>query len=308
MLPPSTPITLAFVFLVGTALAQYDSDIVNKCPQVSPEDPNPDPLYYSHPDDCTKYVSCAFGLPYVMECPNGTVFSDVITGCVHEEGPYNKCAKRPENKATCQAGSRNLIPHPDFCQRYYNCSDHSDKRMSYLGKFEEECDYPDLFDYVLLKCMSFKVAKCAEGTKVGVQPCDYVRNQCVSSHCEPCSFRAPSCLGKPDGLHENTIKLWTPFHVRCESNRSVEFLECPFQPPDSRFRMLFSPERKACIPLWEIPKEKSGLQPDCAEKEEGRFFATDESDRVFYDCPFSKVFFCDKEEVFSEESQKCVQT
>ena len=63
----------------------------------------------------------------------------------------------------------------------------------------------------------------------GISPGAYLRNQCVLSHCQPCSTRAESanCSGLLDGMNVHREKLWTPFYTVCKDQRTVGFGRCP---------------------------------------------------------------------------------
>jgi len=289
---------------------KYDSEVTNHCPQPSEDVPIPNPKYYTHPKDCRKFVTCDHGLPHVMNCPENTVFNDEVIACVHEDSPLSRAVQCPEKEkieTVCEDDTESLTPNPKACQRYYNCSDNSSRYYSFLEPFENECNYPDLFDHIDLRCKPWREARCAPGAEVGVGPCDYVKNQCVAAHCEPCFSRIPSCVGKPDGLNEHPTKLWTPYHVMCESNRSMEAKFCELDPARTPFRMLFSPVDRKCVTIWEVPREHNGFAPSCDKKDDDSFHVTAESDRVYYKCPGADVFFCGAGEMFSTEEQRCIQ-
>lgn len=306
-----TALSAALVVLVSCAHGTYDSNVINRCPQPSEDVPIPNAHYYTHPRDCKKFVSCSYGLPHVLACPELTVFNDEVMACVWREGPHYKGAKcegaeSKEQPSVCSDPETKLVAHPTICQRYFNCSDTSSRDYSFLEPFEDECPYPDLFDPVALRCVPYMEARCGTGAVVGQEPCDYVKNQCVAAHCEPCYSRAPSCIGKPDGPNEHPFKLWTPHHVVCENNRSIDFKWCEYD-NDTPFRMIFSPEKKTCVTMWEVPREHRGFRPECLEDEDEGYYITPESDKVFYRCPGAEVFFCEEGQRFNIENQACTR-
>ncbi|XP_005098339.1 uncharacterized protein LOC101862413 [Aplysia californica] len=261
----------------------------------------------SYPGDCHKFIVCTDGQPLEFSCPDGTVYSEGTNRCVEKYSRYDKCTGRPKSSDMCPPGSTGLVPHPDFCQRYYNCSDTSSRRYSFLTTFEDECKYPDLFDYVSKTCKNFEEATCLPGTEIGVEPCDYLKKRCYVAHCQPCYYSSPSCLGRSDGYHVHPLKMWSPSYVKCYKNRSIEFNFCDSMPANTNHFMIFSPHTNTCVPKWDIPRKFGGLQPDCSAKPQGRLYVTEESDRVYYSCPFSKVSVCDDGQVFSGERQTCVE-
>ena len=68
----------------------------------------------------------------------------------------------------CKANPTLIVPHPDTCGQYYNCS-----AMSKYGHHLQECHYPDLFDEVSLTCKDFEQVKCNQSKHEPEAPCKY---------------------------------------------------------------------------------------------------------------------------------------
>ena len=56
----------------------------------------------------------------------------------------------------CSANPRAVVKDLDNCAHFINCS----HKNSDLGKFYQECTYPDLFSDVTMKCESFQAVSC----------------------------------------------------------------------------------------------------------------------------------------------------
>ncbi|XP_039962936.1 uncharacterized protein LOC120776390 isoform X3 [Bactrocera tryoni] len=88
---------------------------------------------YPHPTDCTKYLRCANGITYVMDCGPGTAFNAALEVCDftdkvdcsynmdlnnvalgHDRGPSI-------HRITCPEGATGIYPHPSDCRKFLNC-------------------------------------------------------------------------------------------------------------------------------------------------------------------------------------------
>ena len=62
----------------------------------------------------------------------------------------------------CNNGA-DVLPHPDGCQLFYNCSE------AYyginMGKYIDECLYPKLFSLYSYKCEDFETVTCGSRTE-----------------------------------------------------------------------------------------------------------------------------------------------
>jgi hypothetical protein len=78
----------------------------------------------------------------------------------------------------CVANPSKLLPDPDNCAHYFNCSDPTvavvtRQLVNSTGHYRKECPYPDLFDSVLQQCQMFSSVKC--NTRPEPQaPCMYL--------------------------------------------------------------------------------------------------------------------------------------
>ncbi|BFZ04810.1 hypothetical protein BsWGS_07849 [Bradybaena similaris] len=213
-------------------------------------------------------------------------------------------AQAPE----CSSGAT-LVPHSSVCQRYTNCSLPPDQPVSrFLGPQQEECPYPQLFDIHQLKCKNFKQAECGSGRLAAKAPCDYVKNLCGSSHCEACGSRWGSCVGLTNGVHAHPGRLWSPFYIVCDTERTIKMPSCPPHSPTGA-TSIFSPLKNRCVSLWEVPREHGGQQPSCEGKASGpQLYRVADKPDVYYSCPGPKVSYCGLNRQFNETTQKCQRT
>lgn len=78
----------------------------------------------------------------------------------------------------CTANTKRVLPDPDNCAHYYNCSSvprQGVPRISSataLGKYGAECQYPDLFDDLTQQCRNFTDVNCSTRTEPQA-PCEY---------------------------------------------------------------------------------------------------------------------------------------
>ncbi|VDI58558.1 Hypothetical predicted protein [Mytilus galloprovincialis] len=163
------------------------------------------------------YVTCLINRTMaVRHCPVGQVFDPSQLHCV---------SKIPKGNidAFCLANPTSIVPHPDTCGQYYNCS-----AMSKYGHHLQECHYPDLFDDVSLMCKDFEQVKCNKSKHEPEAPCEYLQNRCNVSDpsCLPCPKRLPSCVGHPDGDNSFPNKLWMSDYITCYKNRTLNITHC----------------------------------------------------------------------------------
>ncbi|CAG2185606.1 unnamed protein product [Mytilus edulis] len=163
------------------------------------------------------YVTCLINRTMaVRHCPVGQVFDPSQLHCV---------SKIPKGNidAFCLANPTSIVPHPDTCGQYYNCS-----AMSKYGHHLQECQYPDLFDDVSLMCKDFEQVNCNKSKHEPEAPCEYLQNRCNVSDpsCLPCPKRLPSCVGHPDGDNSFPNKLWMSDYITCYKNRTLNITHC----------------------------------------------------------------------------------
>ncbi|XP_012537284.2 uncharacterized protein LOC105837243 isoform X2 [Monomorium pharaonis] len=98
-----------------------------------------------HPGDCTKFMQCAYGATYIMNCGPGTVFNPAIgvcdwprnvKGCEDVFKTDEEILLTPPNlnfgrdkakytevkKITCPADFTGLLPHPETCKKFLQCA------------------------------------------------------------------------------------------------------------------------------------------------------------------------------------------
>uniref|UniRef100_A0A034V477 Transmembrane protease serine 11G n=1 Tax=Bactrocera dorsalis TaxID=27457 RepID=A0A034V477_BACDO len=88
---------------------------------------------YPHPKDCTKYLRCANGITYVMDCGPGTAFNAALEVCDFKDKvdcsynvDFNNVAlghdRGPSiHPITCPEGATGIYPHPLDCKKFLNC-------------------------------------------------------------------------------------------------------------------------------------------------------------------------------------------
>ncbi|XP_049313216.1 uncharacterized protein LOC105232808 isoform X3 [Bactrocera dorsalis] len=88
---------------------------------------------YPHPKDCTKYLRCANGITYVMDCGPGTAFNAALEVCDFKDKvdcsynvDFNNVAlghdRGPNiHPITCPEGATGIYPHPLDCRKFLNC-------------------------------------------------------------------------------------------------------------------------------------------------------------------------------------------
>ncbi|XP_059153143.1 uncharacterized protein LOC131938927 [Physella acuta] len=282
--------------LIGLAV----SAVPNLCPQLSAINPKPATLLYSNPESCGSYFVCVHGNAILMPCPQGTHFNEKYSTCVKQGSLLDTCTSKID---VCSGGAT-LVPHPQACQRYFNCSDNSSRDGSPLKPYEDECPYPQLFDVGEKRCKPYNTAICGASRVPAKDPCGYLKNHCSGIYCEACISRFPSCVGHRNGIYVHPLKKWTPYYIRC-TNERTEVLQCDSHPSGSRG--FFSPLKKECVSIWEVSPDLGlgyGLAPTCTGKLPGQY-RTEENAVVYYTCPGAEVFYCTNGTVFNEVTAQC---
>lgn len=132
---------------------------------------------------------------------------------------------------------------------------------------------------------------------------DYSANSCPVSHCRPCSADHGSCVGLSDGINVWPGREWSPFFLECADERTIISTRCS-EPP----AYIFSPDAQSCVDIFHVPKEHGGLQPSCAETEDGMY--PDEVGRCpfYYKCfnnAFVDFYQCPDGENFDYRTSLC---
>ncbi|XP_016973149.1 uncharacterized protein LOC108040261 isoform X2 [Drosophila rhopaloa] len=128
-------------------LRQFDSE--PKCP------PGVNGLQ-PHPTDCTKFLNCANGQAFIMDCSPGTAFSPLSLVCVHKDqancgtggagASGHGYSPLPSEELGCPPGTRGLRPHPHDLHKYLRCGIGVKTQV-------EQCPQGMIFDGPTLVCV-----------------------------------------------------------------------------------------------------------------------------------------------------------
>ncbi|XP_050412528.2 uncharacterized protein LOC126827300 [Patella vulgata] len=224
--------------LVWLTLLLLPTVISYKCVQRSSRDIRPDPR------DCSMFYICISGSIYKYSCQHN-VYDPYTASCVPKHSKHDTCSKvdgRTQQWAQkrCPPISTSLLPHPTNCAQFYNCS----KSAMELGWEDnlQECPYPQLYNVQRKRCEHYSMVQC-DSRKEPFSQCDYMINQCRTSHCIPCSVRYPSCVGLPDGLNVWKDRSESPYFVVCKGNRAVYTGSCGSRP----FTQIFDSRKRMCV-------------------------------------------------------------
>ncbi|XP_064606642.1 uncharacterized protein LOC135471362 [Liolophura sinensis] len=204
----------------------------------------------------------------------------------------------------CERNQRSRFPHPTECALYYDCSVIYKSIPKYFEQFLAECPYPQLFNDKTLRCESFNRVNCGRRREVK-EPCDYLQNLCQTANCRPCNARFPSCGNQPDGINAWGEREWTPYFVQCDRGRLMEQGICEH---NKGYPALFSPESKACVSIFTVPKKFGGYQPDCIRKRDGFYPDENEKCHLYYQCKdgeYRDTFECPGGRVFEPSTSLC---
>ncbi|XP_043950595.2 uncharacterized protein LOC108029525 isoform X4 [Drosophila biarmipes] len=113
-----------------------------------------------HPTDCTKFLNCANGQAFVMDCAPGTAFSVASLVCVHKDIAKCGVGAEPEEREgssgqaefmvdqstlTCPPQFQGYYLHPFDCTKYVRCWNHQ--------TFIESCTPGEIFSFSNQKCV-----------------------------------------------------------------------------------------------------------------------------------------------------------
>ncbi|CAK9820681.1 Prss12 [Anthophora plagiata] len=137
----------------------------------------------AHPSDCTKFLQCANGGTFIMDCAPGTVFNPAVSVCdwpnkvrgcedalkpkeeittplvpfYHEDLEHDRL-KNKENQATkitCPSDYTGLLPHPETCKKFLQCV--------HGGTFIMDCGPGTAFNPSISVCdWPYNVPGCSE--------------------------------------------------------------------------------------------------------------------------------------------------
>lgn len=178
----------------------------------------------------TKYIMCQSDRTVeVKTCPNGNTYDPVAKIC-------SQTAEMGLVARQCSENPYALVPDPDNCARYFNCSQTINQPS--LVKYQTECDYPLLFNTLTMACDDFDIVNC--GTRMEPKaPCDYLSTttKCEGPLCAlPCLERSPSCVGMLDGNNTYPARDLSPFYMTCLGERTQTVGICRFGVYDPTLR------------------------------------------------------------------------
>jgi len=203
------------------------------------------------------------------------------------------------------------VAHPDFCHRYFDCTEPGDGvNVYHLAPYERECPYLTLYDEVKGQCLPFTEVTC-HGRLELKDPCDYSAYQCHGPNCRPCSIEKPSCVGYSDGKMYWPGREDSGFWVQCQSEYVTSHGQCEMD-VDGAVR-LFSMETSQCLRYNDM------ISTVCLQQQQHgslRSLWAHETDcRSYYDCghahatPTSTsrdfVVTCPGSQLFDVASQRC---
>ncbi|XP_060070649.1 uncharacterized protein LOC132550573 [Ylistrum balloti] len=263
---------------------------------------------------CQKVWRCAWGrlsAKPVFTCGQNMVFSEVLGMCVWQGQEHDDCSSSSytsDKSKTTRASAVHAvcrdelpaIPHESECQLYYDCTTiQASLNVTDVeptdGVSLRECEYPDLFSDVTMKCESFINVNCGK-RREPVDKCDYQkRSQCHSPEtCSSCAMRYPSCKGQANGPHSDVTTSNPSSFVVCYNDRLVARGNCE---KDRFGEMMVFYENGGlgtsgfCWSVHDIPQNDGGLLPSCPK---GVFFnvfpdAKGACNR-FYECIYGMAF------------------
>lgn len=181
--------------------------------------------------DSEYYIKCYRNRTVSVEACQVSKYNPVTRQCSENFSPVNL-------EKFCRDNPTSIIPDPENCGRYYNCSDPAS--VQGLNKpYLRECTYPKLFASPAVGCQLFMMVDCAKRKKIPMSPCEYVENQCFGANCEPCESKFPSCIGKPDGSNVFPAKENTGYYIVCYRQRTVAIVSCN--------QGVYSHSERACV-------------------------------------------------------------
>ncbi|KAK3589928.1 hypothetical protein CHS0354_034946 [Potamilus streckersoni] len=257
-----------------------------------PDGANPFPSSSARSD---KYVICRTERTVeIKTCPAGSIFDPSIKGCSENSDVGNTVGQ-------CAGNRKAIIPDPDNCAKYFNCS--LTTTMAGFGQYQTECQYPLLFNTQTLMCDDFTAVQCGSRPEPKA-PCDYqsTQAQCTGPLCVlPCPERSPSCVGLPDGNNTFPAREMSPFYMTCLGERTVSVGICRFG--------VYDPTPRTCVTEF----DPASIERYCQGKGDLLFPHTTNCAR-YYNCSdvmmrplFGKYLNeCPYPNLFSIESLSCM--
>uniref|UniRef100_A0A182YLS9 Chitin-binding type-2 domain-containing protein n=1 Tax=Anopheles stephensi TaxID=30069 RepID=A0A182YLS9_ANOST len=230
---------------------------------------------FPDPDVCWEFVFCPHGMVNRFTCPMGEIWSQRDGACL--PGSWDTC-ELLEIMRTCQhLPDGVLLPHPNECSRYLECSQGSTTIVHCLQgeDFNNRCD-----QYTGCHKGEPITWNCAEG-KILHGP----SGACRPGNRETCEFLVDDCINKPDGTvleHPNFCQVY----IRCQ-HQVVSIVACP---------------------VGEILRPDSPNEVSCKDRPNG-YYRHPEKCSYLLECyegePRSTIE-CPGNQIFNEDIQRCV--
>ncbi|CAG2230967.1 unnamed protein product [Mytilus edulis] len=224
---------------------------------------------------------------------------------------YNDFDIETNVNQTCKFDENTLIPHPNICQLYYNCSQAVSPLPIYIETifspnipqvlrpaYLHECPYPELFSTTTMSCQNYTDVRYETKNKS-----DYPEVR-TNFPCEFCRYAVPDCAGFTDGIHRNTY--WSPQeeeYFECENERNIYSGQNPCSTN-------MAPYNGKCTDLFIIQQSiwQSGYAIDCSNRSNGNYKSEHvQKCDIYYTCVngISTLTYCDSELVFDSKSSSC---
>ncbi|XP_071135271.1 uncharacterized protein [Mytilus edulis] len=216
---------------------------------------------------------------------------------------------------TCKSDANRLIPHPNTCQLYYNCSQAVSPIPTWYRLYTHipqvlrpaymhECPYPELFSTTTMSCQNYTDVKCGSRYETK-NKCDYLAvNYYCSGACKVCIYFFPDCVGFADGIHRNEY-----IYFECQNERNIYGGQNPC--PSN-----MAPHNGKCTDLFEIQHVQHsnwqlGYAIDCSGRPNGNYKSEHiQKCDIYYTCVNGNftLTYCDSELVFDSKSSFCQNT
>ncbi|KAJ8313685.1 hypothetical protein KUTeg_008246 [Tegillarca granosa] len=203
----------------------------------------------------------------------------------------------------CFGSQKRIVPHPEDCALYYNCSSIYRVIPLYMEQNLHECPYPKLFSTETNQCEMFHRVECGKRKEP-----KWEKHWCRDDEClTPCASKYPSCIGKSDGLNPfRDGQSMLPYYLECEDERVVKIKICPRVPILTRF----SPLTKRCEALYRIPIEYSKINTICKMKGDGYHADTFGRCKNYFRCTngsFESFETCLGTQLFDQKRRVCAK-
>ncbi|VDI08421.1 Hypothetical predicted protein [Mytilus galloprovincialis] len=249
----------------------------------------------------------------IEQCANGGTCVNYTNACSCDDGFAGSRCEIDVNQ-TCKYNTESLIPHPNTCQLFYNCSQavspipttekvYANSRIPQHA-YLHECPYPELFSTTSMSCQNYTDVKCGSRYETK-NKCDYlaVGYNCQAA-CKVCIYFTPDCMGIADGIYRNKyIEPPGEFYFECQNERIIYSGENPCQTN-------MAPYNGICRDMFKIPASyyQVGYGVDCSGRPNGNYRSerTGRCD-IYYTCVngTSSLSHCSSGRVFDSKSAFC---